>query len=279
MVHRVPANGANIPAIGLGTWPLSGQECIGAVQCALQSGYDHVDTAAMYGNEKDVGEGIRASGRSRDSVFLTTKVWYDNLRDGDLQRSAENSLRLLGLDDVDLLLIHWPNMNIPLAESIGALCDARRRGLARNIGVSNFPSAMVNEAVAVSDEPLCANQVEYHPFLNQDAVLNACRAHGMAMTAYAPIARAGDLFLQPAIQDLAKEKQRTEAQIVLRWHIQQEGVVAIPKSANPDRIKANLAVDGFQLSNEEMSSISALAKPDGRTIDPSWSPNWDAASG
>ena len=278
MVHKVAANGADIPAIGLGTWPLSGQECIGAVQHALECGYDHVDTAAMYGNEREVGEGIRASGRARDSVFLTTKVWYDNLHDGDLQRSAENSLRLLGFDHVDLLLIHWPNLNIPLTESIGALCDSRKRGLARNIGVSNFPSAMVNEAVSVADEPLCANQVEYHPFLNQEAVLNACRAHGMAMTAYAPIARAGDLFQQPVIQDLAKEKQQTEAQIVLRWHIQQDGVVAIPKSANSDRIRSNLAVDGFELSNEEMSRISALARPDGRTINPSWRPNWDAAS-
>ena len=278
MVHKVAANGADIPAIGLGTWPLSGQECVGAVQFALECGYDHVDTAAMYGNETEVGEGIRASGRVRHSVFLTTKVWYDNLHDGDLQRSAENSLSQLGFDHVDLLLIHWPNLNIPLAESIGALCDARKRGLARNIGVSNFPSAMVNEAVSLADEPLCANQVEYHPFLNQDAVLSACRAHGMAMTAYAPIARAGALFQQSVIQDLAKEKQRTEAQIVLRWHIQQDGVVAVPKSANSDRIRSNLAVDGFELSNAEMSRISGLARPDGRTIDPSWRPNWDAAS-
>jgi len=279
MVHRVAANGANIPAIGFGTWPLKGEECVGAVRCALESGYDHVDTAAMYDNEAEVGEGIRASGRSRDSVFLTTKVWYDNLGDGDLQRSAENSLRLLGFDDVDLLLIHWPNLNIPLAESIGALCDARRRGLARNIGVSNFPSAMLNEAVKIADEPLCANQVEYHPFLNQDAVLGACRAHGMAMTAYAPIARAGDLLRQSVIRDLAREKQRTEAQIVLRWHLQQEGVVAIPKSANPDRIRSNLALNDFALSDEEMSRISALARPDGRTIDPAWRPKWDIAFG
>ncbi len=275
MIHRIPANGANIPAIGLGTWPLKGQECIGAVRAGLDAGYRHVDTAAMYDNEREVGEGVRNHSPSRDDIFVTTKVWYDDIGDGDLQRSAEASLGRLGLDDVDLLLIHWPNPDIPLAESIGALCDAKRRGLARNIGVSNFPSAMVDEAVALADEPICANQVEYHPYLNQDAVLAACRRHGLAMTAYAPIARAGDLFKEPVIRDLAREKGRTEAQIVLRWHIQQTGVAAIPKSANPERIRANLALDDFELTDAEMAGISALAKPDGRTIAPGWSPRWD----
>ncbi len=275
MVHRVEANGADIPAIGCGTWPLKGQECISAVHAALDAGYRHVDTAAMYANEQEVGEGLRSHGIARDDVFVTTKVWYDQIGDGDLQRSAQDSLQRLGLDDVDLLLIHWPNADIPLAESIGALCDARRRGLARNIGVSNFTAAMVNEAVSLADEPLCANQVEYHPFLSQNAVLSTCRDHGMAMTAYAPIARAGALFEQPVIRNLAQQKGRTEAQIVLRWHIQQANVVAIPKSANPDRIRSNLDLEGFELSDDEMASISGLAKPDGRTIMPEWAPQWD----
>ena len=275
MVHTIPANGANIPAIGLGTWPLKGQECTGAVQAALDAGYRHVDTAAMYGNEREVGEGVRSHDRPRSGIFVTTKVWYDDIGDGDLQRAAEASLQRLGFDHVDLLLIHWPNPDIPLADSIGGLCDTRKRGLARNIGVSNFPTAMVDEAVSLADEPICANQVEYHPFLNQDAVLAACRRHGMAMTSYAPIARAGDLFNEAVIRDLAKEKGRTEAQIVLRWHIQQPGVAAIPKSANPERIRANLAVEGFELTDAEMARISVLARPGGRTISPDWSPRWD----
>ncbi len=277
MVHTVAANGANIPAIGLGTWPMSGQECIGAVQAALDAGYRHVDTAAMYKNEAEVGEGIAGHSLPRNEIFVTTKVWYEQIGDGDLQRSAEASLQKLKMDDVDLLLIHWPNSSIPLAESIGALCDARRRGLARNIGVSNFPSAMLAEAVSLADEPLCANQVEYHPFLNQDAVLAACRRHGMAMTSYAPIARAGALLNEAVIRDIARDKGRNEAQIVLRWHIQQDQVVAIPKSSDPARIRSNFDLEGFELSDDEMARISALARRDGRTIDPGWAPEWDAA--
>lgn len=278
MVHRVTANGANIPAIGLGTWPMKGQECIGAVQSALDAGYDHVDTAAMYENEREVGEAIAGHRRDRNEIFVTTKVWYEDIGDGDLQRSAKESLARLGMNDVDLLLIHWPNGRIPLADSIGALCDTRKRGLARNVGISNFPSAMLEEAVALADEPLCVNQVEYHPFLNQDAVLSACRRHGMAMTAYAPLARAGDLFRSPVIRDLAREKGKTEAQIVLRWHIQQPDVIAIPKSASPERIRANKAVFDFELSDDDMARIAALARPDGRTIDPDFGPDWDAVS-
>lgn len=276
MVHTVAANGADIPAIGLGTWPMRGQECVSAVQAALEAGYRHVDTAAMYHNETEVGEAIAGYRTPRDEIFVTTKVWYDQIGDGDLQRSAEESLHKLGMDDVDLLLIHWPNSNVPLAESIGALCDAKRRGLARHIGVSNFPSALLVEAISLSEERLCVNQVEYHPFLNQDAVLAACRENGMVMTSYAPIARAGSLLNAPVIREIARAYERSEAQIVLRWHIQQEDVVAIPKSADPDRIKANIDLEGFVLSDDEMASLSALAKRGGRTIDPEWGPEWDA---
>jgi len=275
MVHTVAANGANIPAIGFGTWPMKGAECIAAIHVALDTGYDHIDTAAMYKNESEVGEAIASHSRPRNSIFLTTKVWMDDIADGDLQRSAEASLQRLGTDDVDLLLIHWPNKDIPLAESIGALCDTRKRGLARHIGVSNFPSAMLEQAIALADEPICANQVEYHPLLNQDAILSACQNHNMAMTAYAPLARAGELFSQKAIRDLAGEKGVSEAQIVLRWHIQQPNVVAIPKSASAERIRSNFAIDGFELTTEEMGRISALARRDGRTNDPAWAPQWD----
>lgn len=277
MVHTVAANGADIPAIGLGTWPMSGQECIGAVQTALDAGYRHVDTAAMYNNEADVGEAIAGHRLPRNEIFVTTKVWYDQIGDGDLQRSAETSLRKLKMDDVDLLLIHWPNSRIPLAESIGALCDARRRGLARHVGVSNFPTALLAEAISLAEEPLCVNQVEYHPYLNQDAVLATCRKNGMAMTSYAPIARAGTLLNESVIREIAREKGHDEARIVLRWHIQQDQVVAIPKSSDPARIRSNIDLDGFELSEGEMARISALSKRDGRTIDPEWGPEWDAA--
>ena len=154
----IEANGARIPALGFGTWQLRDEACVSAVETALACGYRHIDTARMYANEKPVGQGLRASGLKRDAVFVTTKVWREEIGAGALERSAEASLRDLGLDQVDLLLIHWPNAGIPLKDSIGALCNARRRGLARNIGVSNFPVALLDEAVALSIEPLVANQ-------------------------------------------------------------------------------------------------------------------------
>ena len=176
----VDANGAAIPAIGLGTWPMKGEEAASAVARALETGYRAVVTAAMYGNEDAVGEGLRAAGVARADVFLTTKVWYTDLAPGALQRSAEASLKRLGLDQVDLLLIHWPSPDIPLEGSIAALCDAKRRGVARHVGVSNFPVALLDRAVSLATEPLVANQCEYHPHLDQTKLLAACRRYGLA---------------------------------------------------------------------------------------------------
>jgi diketogulonate reductase-like aldo/keto reductase len=273
----VQADGAAIPALGLGTWTLRGEECVAAVHAALKAGYRHIDTAAMYGNEEAVGEGLSTGGVPRDEIFLTTKVWYEDLAPGDLERSAEASLKRLGLAAVDLLLIHWPNPSIPLSDSIRALCEAKRRGLARHVGVSNFTAAMVDEAVAHASEPLAANQCEYHPYLDQTRVRGACRRHGLAFTSYCPLGRA-EVLSERAIQDIAKAHGRTPAQVVLRWHVQQPGTAAIPKSGNPQRIAENLDIFGFALSDEEMRCIAALARPRGRMISPSFAPRWDAAA-
>lgn len=270
----VHANGAAIPAIGLGTWPMKGDEAARAVAKALETGYRAVDTAAMYGNEDAVGEGLRASGVARADVFVTTKVWYTDLAPGALQHSVEASLKRLGLDQVDLVLIHWPNRDIPLEGSIPALCDAKRRGLTRHVGISNFPVALVERAVALATEPLVANQCEYHPHLDQTKVLAACRRHGMAFLSYAPIGK-GAVLEEKTIRDIAARHGRTPAQVVLRWHVQQDGVAAIPKSANPKRIAENLDVFGFALADDEMRAISGLARPDGRMVAPGWSPEWD----
>jgi diketogulonate reductase-like aldo/keto reductase len=270
----VHANGAAIPAIGLGTWPMKGEEAARAVASALKTGYRAVDTAAMYGNEEAVGEGLRASGVPRADVFVTSKVWYTDLAPGALQRSAEASLKRLGLEQVDLLLIHWPNADIPLEGSIAALCDARRRGLARHVGVSNFPVALLERAVALATEPLVSNQCEYHPHLDQKKVMAACGRHGLAFLSYAPIGK-GAVLDEATVRDIAARHGRTPAQVVLRWHVQQDGVAAIPKSANPKRIAENLDVFGFALSDDEMCAISGLARPDGRMVAPAWSPAWD----
>ncbi len=273
----VHAHGADIPVIGLGTWPMKGQDCVDAVSHALKVGYRHLDTAAMYGNETEVGRGLRQSGVRREDVFLTTKVWWTDIAEGCLQRSAEASLRALSVAYADLVLIHWPNGDIPLAESIRALCAVKKHGLARHIGVANFPAAMLREAVDLASEPLVANQCEYHPRLDQTAVLEAVRGFNSAFVSYSPLGR-GDLLRDPVVTGIAERLGRTPAQIVLRWHIQQPRVCAIPKSADPTRIEENFQVFDFALAEEDMAALSGLARPDGRLIDPEWSPAWDRAA-
>lgn len=270
----VRANGAAIPAIGLGTWPMTGDACSQAVRWAIEAGYRHVDTAKMYGNEEAVGAGLKASGIDRDEVFVTTKVWWEDIAAGRLERSAEQSLKRLGLSQVDLLLIHWPNRDVPLAESTAALCRAKRDGLARHIGVSNYNAAMVDEVVGLASEPLAVLQVEHHPRLDQTAVKAACRRHGLALTSYSPLGKA-QVLEDPAVTAIAESHGRTPAQVVLRWAVQQPGVIAIPKSATRERIVANLDIFGFALSPDEMARLDALARPDGRLIDPAFAPDWD----
>jgi diketogulonate reductase-like aldo/keto reductase len=274
-MHSVEANGAAIPALGLGTWTLEGRACAELVEKALETGYRHVDTAASYGNEEAVGAGLRAAGLPRDSVFVTTKVWWTDLAPDDLRRSAEASLKRLGLDAVDLLLIHWPNPQVPLPETIAALNRVRADGLARHIGVSNFPTALLAQALELSEAPLVANQVESHPYLDQSKVYAACRAAGMAMVAYCPLARGGALFAEPAVAAAAQRHGKTPGQVVLRWQVQQDGVVAIPRTSRPERLAENAAIFDFALSDDEMAAISALRTKGLRICDFGFSPQWD----
>ena len=276
-MHRIDANGANIPGIGFGTWTLEGDTAAKLVSDAIGAGYRHIDTAAMYGNEVEVGEGIRASGVPREEIFLTTKVWYTDIADGDLQRSVEASLRRLGFDAVDLVLIHWPSRSIPLPQSIKALNEVHQAGMTRNIGVSNFTVGMIEEATSLSAHPLACNQIEYHPFLNQDRVIAACRPKGLAVVSYCPLGRASGIMSEPAVSDMAGKHGRSPAQIILRWHVQQDGIAAIPRSTNPGRIRDNLAVFDFALDDDEMAAISALQVRNQRICDFDFSPAWDAA--
>lgn len=278
MIHSVSANGASIPAIGLGTWDLRGGTCVECVKNALDGGYRHIDTAAMYDNEEFVGEGMRASVVSRDEIFLTTKVWPDNAAGGDFQKSVEDSLSRLGLDYADLILLHWPNPDVPVAETMKALCDVKKRGLAKHIGVSNYTTALLEEAVAASSEPLAVNQVEYHPYLDQRALLIACAAHGIALTAYSPLAK-GRVFSNPVLMEIGSKYDKSAGQVALRWLVQQKGVVAIPRSSRPERIAEALAIADFKLSDNEMSQISALSVADERLVNLTWAPDWDGAAG
>lgn len=274
MVHSVTANGASIPAIGLGTWDLRGEVCSRCVCEALDGGYRHVDTAAMYDNEEFVGEGIRASSLPREEIFLTTKVWPENAADGDFQRSVEHSLNRLGMDYVDLILLHWPNADIPVPETMKAMCDVKARGLAKHIGVSNYTAALLQEAVASSDEPLVVNQVECHPYLDQSVLLDACRKHGIALTAYSPLAK-GRVFSEKILQDIGKAHGKSAGQAALRWLIQQDGVIAIPRSSRPERIAEALDIGDFSLTSSEMAAISGLSGAGERLVNLDWAPDWD----
>jgi 2,5-diketo-D-gluconate reductase B len=256
-MQTVTAHGAAIPVIGFGTWRLTGETCARAVADALRVGYRHIDTAAAYGNADRVGEGIRTSGVARDDVFITTKVPPEDLDDRAFQRSVDRSLEQLGVGQVDLVLIHWPSRTLPVATTVASLNKARERGATRHIGVSNFTIALLREAWAATDAPLVTNQCEYHPYLSQDRLIAACREWGMAFTAYSPLGRQRVLE-DPVIAAIASRKGKTPAQVVLRWEIQQPGVVTIPKSATPGRIRENLDILDFTLSDEEMAAISAL---------------------
>jgi len=260
------ARGATIPVIGFGTSML-GSGAAKAVCNALQAGYRHIDTAWKYGTERGVGEGMHASGVPRGDVFLTTKISHEYLRADDFERCTNESLRTLGVDYVDLLLIHWPNPEIPLAETIGALTKMKRQGLTRHIGVANFTTTLLDQATRLCEEPLVTNQIEVHPYLDQTKLLAACRRHGMIVTAYCPLGR-GRLFGDPVLAGIARSKGRTIAQVALRWLVQQGDIVPIPRSSNPQRIAENIRVFDFTLSDAEMSRIGALKRPNGRIANP-----------
>jgi diketogulonate reductase-like aldo/keto reductase len=263
---RSSRHGAEIPAIGLGTGGL-GENCGKIVATALAAGYRHIDTARKYGTERGVGEAIRAAHVPRDEIFLTTKVSHEDLHAGDFERSTLASLQALGLDRVDLLLVHWPAPAMPLQETMGALAAMKRRGFTRHIGVANFNIALLDAAIRLCPEPLIALQAEYHPYLDQSKVLAACRRHGLIFVAYCPLAR-GRLITDPVIAEIARAKGKTTAQIALRWLVQQDDVVAIPRSAHPARVAENVDVFGFALSGDEMKRFAALKRANGRVVNP-----------
>ena len=277
-MNVVEANGARIPAIGLGTMTLKGDICVNAVKAAVQLGYRHIDTAERYGNESEVGEGLaeglRGAGLKRDDVFVTTKVYHDKLAAADFQRSFDESLQKLKLPWVDLLLIHWPNPKVPLAETLEVLCKARRNGRAKHVGVANFTTSLLQQAVKIASEPLVTNQIEVHPFLDQGKVLAACRSRGLSVTAYCPIAR-GQVPGNEVLERIGKTHGKSSSQVALRYLVQQ-GIIPIPRTANPDHLAANLAVFDFKFSDAEMAEIGKLKKADGRVVNPPHAPQWDS---
>jgi 2,5-diketo-D-gluconate reductase B len=256
MLHRA-WQGIEIPALGLGTWELRGEACREVVEHALALGYRHVDTAQGYDNEEQVGAGIAASGLPREAIFLTTKVRPSNFRRDQLLASTATSLAKLGVESVDLLLLHWPNREVPLAETLAALHEARARGMARFVGVSNFNPSMLRQSVTAG--PTLTNQIEYHPFLAQTQMLALAEELDLLITAYSPVAR-GRVTSDATLQRIGADHNKSPGQVALRWLLQQPRVLAIPKAASHANLAANLDLFDFSLSAAEMAEIATLAR-------------------
>lgn len=275
--HSRTAGDAGIPVLGLGTWQSTGQDCIDVVSQGLQMGYEHIDTAQAYSNEKEVGQGIKKSGVARDSFFLTTKIFPDDLKfqPEKLMAAAKRSLENLDTDYVDLLLLHWPDDRVPLSETIPALCELQRQGLTRHIGVSNFNIVHLIEAKKYADVPIVVNQVEFHPFIKQDTLQAFLNNHHILLEAYSPLAR-GDVFNNDIIKQIASNHGITPAQVSLAWILSDNNRIAIPKTSNPKHLQGNLDAINVQLSTDELEKISSLARSDGRKIEhPDYTPQWD----
>lgn len=272
----ITAHGAVIPVVGYGTMLYPEPErAVDLITCAIQSGYRHIDTARKYGSEQWVGEAIHGAGVARDELWVTTKVTEENAKADDFARSLDTSLKTLGLDYVDLLLIHWPQPRVPLEETLGALARAKQEGLARHIGVSNFTVALIDEAVAKCSEPLVTNQIEYHAYLRQDKVLTACARQGMIVTCYAPLAR-GRLLDDPVLIEIGAAHGKTAAQIALRWLIQQPQVAVVPRALEFNEIQEDIDLFDFELTEAEMARIGALRDRSIRIVDPEVRrPVWD----
>lgn len=271
-MQQLTARGTTVPSLGLGTWQITGDACTEAVRHALEIGYRHIDTARAYGNEREVGRGLAEAGVPREDVFITTKVPHTQLRPDQVRASAEASLRDLGLDAVDLLLIHWPSPDgVPLEDTLGALVQLQEQGLTRLIGVSNFPPSMFRRALELA--PVATNQVEFHPFLGQDALLEVAEEHDAFLTAYSPLAH-GKAAGDPVLQEIGAEHGKSSGQVALRWLLDQPRVAAVPKAASTQRRAENLEVFDFELSEADRARIRALPK-DRREIDPPWAPDWN----
>lgn len=256
-MERIEVGGARIPELGLGTWQNTGESCVETVRTALELGYRHVDTAQAYDNETAVGEGIAAAGVDREGLFLTTKVWRSNLRADDLRRSVEGSLDRLGVDYVDLLLIHWPHPRIPAEEPLGEMAELREEGLVEHLGVSNFTRPQLETALDAVDAPLVTDQVLYHPYRDRTELRAFCAERDLALTAYSPLAR-GAVLSDETLAGIGERYEKTAAQVALRWLVQQDGVVAIPKATSREHLADNLAVFDFELTPEEMNTIHDL---------------------
>lgn len=269
MIYKT-IQGVDVPALGLGTYLLTGQACRRGVAEAIDIGYRHIDTAVAYGNEEETGQGLRDAGIVREDIFLTTKIWMDNLIPGRIAPATGESLSKLRTPYVDLLLIHWPAPAMELEACLDEMQALQAAGKVRHIGVSNFPPALMRRAAAHT--PIFCNQVEYHPYLDQSTLRALSQECDTLLTAYSPLAR-GAVLRDKTLKDIAAVHHKTPAQVTLRWLLQLDHVAAIPKASGSQHRRQNFDLFDFELDHEEMHRINALACGK-RTVDPSWAPAW-----
>jgi 2,5-diketo-D-gluconate reductase B len=270
-LRALEIQGTTVPKLGFGTWQIEGPQCQEAVEDALAIGYRQIDTARAYANEEHVGRGIAAAGIPRNEYFLTTKIARDEYAPDDLRRAAEDSLRKLGVEGLDLLLLHWPNPDFPLEETLGALIGLRDDGLIKHLGVSNFPPGMLREAIGLA--PIFTDQVEFHPFLGQDALVELAIEKDFMVTAYSPLAR-GKVPEDATLREIGAAHGKTAGQVALRWLLDTPQVCTIPKASSHERRVENFEVFDFDLTDDERARIDALPKGE-RIIDPGFAPDWD----
>jgi 2,5-diketo-D-gluconate reductase A len=263
-------NGQTIPQFGFGVFLIPPGGTVEAVGTALQAGYRHIDTAEGYGNEREVGEAVRKSGLDRSDVFVTSKLDNDSHEPDVARRAFDRTLEALGFDYIDLFLIHWPlptRYNGDFVSTWKTLEEFYRDGRARSIGVSNFTEHHLRRLFRESEIRPAVNQIEVHPYLTQNELRAFCAEHEIAVEAWSPLARGRELLQDPEIDEIARQHDRTPAQVVLRWHIQ-KGHIVFPKSVTPERIRENIDVFGFELSDGDVERISALNRNERTGPDP-----------
>jgi 2,5-diketo-D-gluconate reductase B len=273
-MRAVESQNIAIPKLGFGTYRMFGAECEGAVASALSVGFRHIDMAEMYQNESAVGAAIASSGIPRDELFVTTKVWHENLTPAGLHRSFDASLERLRLDRVDLYMIHWPSKNMDLGKVLESMLELRDQGLTDAIGVCNFNLPLLRAAVEDIGAPIACVQVEYHAFLDQSSLLGYLRTKNIPLVAHAPLAQ-GRAAENDTLEKIARKYGATAAQVAIAWLMDQDDVIAIPKSRSRERQLANIEAVNIDLDDEDRAIIAGLPK-DERFVRPPFSPDWDA---
>lgn len=260
-----------IPKLGLGTWQNTDpEECVNSVKNALNMGYEHIDTAQAYGNEEEVGRGLEEADVDRDDYFLASKVWIDQLSAENVKTSTKESVKKLGVDSVDLMYIHWPSGDYSPQETLKAFKELIHSGEIKNIGISNFTPEQVDKAMEIAPNHIVANQVEMHPLLQQEELLEKCREHDITLVAYSPLAR-GKVFNMPELNEIADKHGVSEAQVSLAWLMQKDGVVAIPKASSEEHIRDNYEALDLELDEEDVEKIESIEREE-RVVDPDFAP-------